>query len=91
MNYRDYSKFDPVKIRNDVCEELSKCPRDGTTDDHLNAIVKMAPNKHSPLKKKSVRANDGPFMTTALRKAIMLRKRLRNMHNKRKRMRNELL
>ena len=31
INYRDYSKFDPVKFRSDLREELSKCHRDGTT------------------------------------------------------------
>ena len=34
------------------------------------------------MKKKSVRANDGPFMTKALRKAIMKRSCLRNRFNK---------
>ena len=38
-------------------------------------------NKHAPLKKKYVRANDAPFMTKALRKAVMLRTRLRNKYN----------
>ena len=33
------------------------------------------------MKKKSVRANDGPFMTKALRKAIMNRTHLRNRYN----------
>ena len=78
INYRDYSKFDPVKFRSDLREELCKCYRDGATYDHFNATV----DKHAPLKKKSVRANDGAFMTKALRKAIMLRTRLRKMYNK---------
>ena len=34
--------------------------------------------KHAPAKKKVVRANDKPYMTKALRKAIMLRSSLRN-------------
>ena len=38
-------------------------------------------NKHAPLKKKYVRANDVPFMTKALRKAVILRTRLRNKYN----------
>ena len=38
-------------------------------------------NKHAKLKKKYVRANDAPFMTKALRKAVMLRTRLRNKYN----------
>ena len=41
-------------------------------------------NKHAPLKFKFVRANDGPFMSKGLRKAIMLRSKLRNNLNKSK-------
>ena len=35
-------------------------------------------DKHAPVKKKVVRANDKPFMTKALRRAIMVRSSLRN-------------
>ena len=82
INYHDYSKFDPVKFRSNLREELSRCCRDGTTYELFNARVQKVLNKHAPLKNKSVPANDGPSMTKALRKAIMLRTRLRNMYNK---------
>ena len=39
-------------------------------------------NRHAPLKIKYLRANDGPFMTKVLRKAIMLRSKMRNRLNK---------
>ena len=35
-------------------------------------------NKYAPIKKKYVRANEAPFMTKELPKAIMKRSRLRN-------------
>ena len=35
-------------------------------------------NRHAPLKQKYVRANQGPFMTKELRKALMIRSKLRN-------------
>ena len=38
--------------------------------------------KHVPLKQKYLRANQGPFMTKELQKAIMLRSKLRNSLNK---------
>ena len=41
-------------------------------------------NKHAPIKKKYIRANDANFVTKALRKAIMLRSRLRNIFLKEK-------
>ena len=37
---------------------------------------------NAPIKKKSVRTNDGPFMTKTLRKAMMNRTRLRNTYCK---------
>ena len=37
-------------------------------------------DKHAPIKKKVVRANDKPFMTKALRKAIMRRSALKNKY-----------
>ena len=37
---------------------------------------------HAPIKKISVRADDGPFMTKVLMKAIMNRTRLRNIYCK---------
>ena len=46
------------------------------------AIVSSVLDNHAPIKRKSVRANDGPFMTKTLRKAIMNRTRLRNIHCK---------
>ena len=39
-------------------------------------------NKHAPIKQNYLGANDAPFMTKALRKAIMLRTQVRNRLNK---------
>ena len=35
-------------------------------------------NKHAPIKRKYIRANEAPFMTKDLHKAIMKRSKLRN-------------
>ena len=47
-------------------------------------MVTPSPDKarDKPLKKKYLRANDGPFMIRELRKAIMKRSRLKNSFNK---------
>ena len=50
----------------------------------FNDRIEMVLNEHAPIKKKYVRANDGPFMTKALRKAIYIRTNLRNRYNKNK-------
>ena len=47
-------------------------------------MVTDALNRHAPLKTKYLRANDSPFMTKALRKAMMHRKILRNRYIKRR-------
>ena len=41
-------------------------------------------DKHAPMKKRYIRANDSPFMNRTLRKAFMLRARLKNRYNKNK-------
>ena len=48
---------------------------------HSKPLLKVL-DKHVPVKKKYVRANDKPFMTRSLRKTVMLRSRLRNRYNK---------
>ena len=40
----------------------------------FDTVVTDTLNRHAPLKTKYLRANDGPFMTKALRKAMMHRK-----------------
>ena len=47
----------------------------------FKAVVMAVLNEHAPVKKKYIRANDGPFMTKALRKENMHRTSLRNKYN----------
>ena len=47
------------------------------------AFVTVLDN-HVPLKKKQLRFNHSPFMTKALRKAIMTRSRFKNIYNKKR-------
>ena len=83
INYRDYRNFRIDNFRNDVCIELSKhIPVDSMSYDTFDSVVKQVLNEHAPTKRKYVRANDGPFVTKAFRKAVMLRKKLRNKYNK---------
>ena len=65
IHHGDYSKFYPSMFWSDLCEELSKCHRDRTSFDHCNVKIEKVLNKHASRKKRSVRANDGPFMTKA--------------------------
>ena len=80
INYRSYKNFNESDFKRDLCEAMSNSnPTDYVSfQDVFNEVL----DKHAPTKKKYVRANHAPFMTRALRKAIMLRSRLRNKHNK---------
>ena len=68
--YRDYKHFDNEKFRSDIqsraSEKYLKC---------FKETVLCIFNKHAPIKKNYVRANDGPFMTKRLHKAIVKRSR----------------
>ena len=80
--YRDFSKYDNKAFKPDLKEYLSKIDRSKFDYGAFDKIVDNVLNDHVPLKKKTVRANDSPFMTKSLRKAIMTKSRLRNRYNK---------
>ena len=71
--YRDYKHFDNKKFQSDIencaSEKNLKC---------FKETVFCIFNKHAPIKRKYVRANEAPFMAKELHKAIMKRSRLRN-------------
>ena len=81
IRYRNYSKFNEEDFRKDLIDELLNLPVEPDYST-FNAVVEKVLNVHAPLKTKYVRANDGPFMTKALRKATMLKTHLRNIYNK---------
>ena len=69
--YRDYKKFILWEFRKELRDELRKTVVLGYA--HFEQIFLMVLEKHAPMKQKIVRANDKPFMTKVLRKAIMRR------------------
>ena len=75
INYRDYKNFDNEKFWSDIFKMNLN-----TTD--LEGFMKTVFhifNKHAPIKRKYIRANEAPFMTKDLHKAIVKRSKLRNM------------
>ena len=64
--YRDYKHFDNEKFQSDIencaSEKILKCFKE-------TFFCKF--NKYASIKRKYVRANEAPFMTTELHKAIM--------------------
>ena len=74
IKYRDYKNFDNNMFRS----EILKCSFDHTDLRTFKQTVFNIFNKYALIKKKYVRANEAPFMTKELHKAVMKRSRLRN-------------
>ena len=78
--YRDYKKFNLQDFRRELRSELRKAVVLGYA--HFEHIFLTVLEKHAPIKQRTVRANEKPFMTKALRKAIMRRSFLKNKYQK---------
>ena len=75
INYRDYKNFDNEKFRSDICKmNLNTTDLEGS----MKTVFHIFNNKHAPIKRKYIRANEAPFMTKDLHKGIMKRSKLRN-------------
>ena len=69
--YRDYSYFQSEMFKADLDQNL-KCANSFEYSDFQSIFTRVLHN-HDPVKKKMLRFNNSPFMTKALRKAIMHR------------------
>ena len=78
----DYRRFDNFSFREKVEEELGSYPLKMPDFSFFLSTVECILNKRAPLKKKYVRANDGPCVTRELRDVIMKRSNFKNKSNK---------
>ena len=78
--YRSYKNFDNYDFRKDLRHSLAEC---GNYNEFERCFLEVL-NAHAPIKKWLVRANEVPYMTKALRKAIANRSRLCSRLYKRK-------
>ena len=78
--YRDYKHFNHESFEKDLKCALSTFEKINYQEFDKTFIETL--NKHAPLKKKLVRANQPPYMTKALRKAIMRRYELETKYFK---------
>ena len=76
LTYRDFSKYIETDFRTDLRKNISEI-RDKTYRSFEDAFLHVL-NKHAPNKIKVMRANQKPYMTKQLRKAIMKRSYLKN-------------
>ena len=81
INYRNYKKYNENVFKNDLQQELQRIDPSDLNYSSFETAFDRVLDKHTPIKKKYVRANAKPFMTRALRKATMLRCRLCNKYN----------
>ena len=82
VSYRCYKNFEKDKFRSDLKQRLrtGDCKSYSNFEDiFLNCL-----NRHVPLKKRVIRANEVPYMTKVLRKAIATRSRLENRYYRNK-------
>ena len=78
--YRSYKTFDVDSFQEILKMKLENIKSNGCGD--FEAIFSKELNKHAPLKNKSLRHNNNPFMTENLRKQILVRSKLKNNYNK---------
>ena len=80
IQYRNCKYFDPRKFNKDLKEEFSREYVDSCSK--FDEIFLKVLNIHASLKKKMLRANHAPYVSKALRKAIMKRSCLENIYFK---------
>ena len=76
IEYRCYKSLDRVRFR----EELKHLVTNVNTLEEFDEAYLEVVNKYIPLKRKTVRINQAPYMTKALRKAIMRRSALKSKY-----------
>ena len=80
LSYRDFKGFVQLHFNIELYEQLSQY---GVIDsyDHFETVYLKVLNRHAPLKQKIIRGNGAPYVTKALRKAIMTRSRLESRYH----------
>ena len=74
----------PYRVNEDLWNRLNSDISFSEDYSKFQNVLGEVLNKHSPLKKKYLRANNSPFMTKQLRKMIMNRSRCKNSYFKNK-------
>ena len=90
VTYRNCKTLDSVAFSRELNQRLNDIDIANVNYDVFQSNFLVLLNEHAPLKKKFVRANNAPFMTKRLSKAIMNRTRLRNKFLKTPNRENEI-
>ena len=81
IKYRDYRKFNDKGFKQELADKFNDISRNLCYNDFESNFIDTL-NKYLPIKTKTVRFNNSPFMNKDLSKAIMTRFRLKNKYNK---------
>ena len=84
VNYRDYKGFVNNYFRSELLQEIKSSDSDLTSFIDLQYSLQRVLDKHAPLKKRYVRANQQTFMDKELNQAILVRSKLQNKYLKSK-------
>ena len=82
ISHRSYKNVDLSTFRNELKQNLEQFNQYILTYDDFKHIFMKILDLHAPINESVVRANNQPFVTKQLRKAIMTRSRLKNKYNK---------
>ena len=82
IKYRCYKNYNERSFKHDLLNWFEMVDEEFINYDKFLDIFLKVLNKHAPLKHKTVRGNQSPFMTKELSKSMMLRSKLKNKHNK---------
>ena len=78
ITYRNYKNYDQSLFRHELIEKLGNINDSEVNYDTFETVLITLLNRHAPLKIKFIRANNSPFMSKTLSKAVTTRTRLRN-------------
>ena len=82
VNYRSYKKIDETLFTIELANTLENLIGENMGYDEFKNVFMKTLNLHSPMKKKTVRGNNAPFMNHTLSQAFMDRSKLKNIFNK---------
>ena len=78
INYRNYKRLNEYSFNEDL--KLAFSNTNIQTCEEFEEIFMNLLDNHAPLKKKISRANNAPYITKKLRREIMKRSQLENIH-----------
>ena len=91
IKYRCYKRFVDTLFKCDLTQKLANFDKKVMNYNDFHGIFMEVLNIHAPMKSKTIRGNNAPFMNKILSKAFMLRSRLKNCYNKKPTETNNIL